>query len=713
MYHIGSAARGGGIYISQRRPVYLEYETVNDQRDAIFCMNSSRQEIIQTFHMPYSILCGIAFSSDLYDRVNHSIWQCAVVEAKTGKTVCQKTFLGNDAGYYFPVLKFNHSVPVKKGEIYELHLRPQKVSEQSALGFFYSLQESAEEELLLNGNPVSGQLCFRIYGGDGSFWWSGLAILLSAFVVLFGLRLCRLLEKGKSWRKDRLLGCILIILCSFLMWSAFSSQNFYGDETAAIIEGMILSEGGVLYRDCVEQHMPVVSYLCAVFSWLGAETVQQFRLSWYLFLSVIWGGLYWRHAMRFGKRLFFLPFLYALLVPSGVVPYGYVLLGDGIEGICLIALFLEFLRYWEDQKLDWGRSAVLAACILGCVGTEFISLYALFAVFLFALCREIGCWKRRGFYVRKLIERYYKIAVLILVPVLIACIYFAANRALREMYEQAYRFNVDIYSQYVADGLGNNKIAPFILGFQQYFGCFTAHLKQVMSGQAEVSAFVRLALMFGTGFSVFSLFRTKKYGIAACLGICICLCSIRIMEEPSYLSGVWYSFHGQPAWGLMVLANALYLRPSVVKGGKLMTWGVLFTAVGIFVTSFCGFCLRPQSAVGELEHAVVELTDAGEAVFMDAYETVSPYLLYKKRYPVNRLLWMLPWYLDRYEQQTIDDLNTGLPRIVLFDESRQVWGYQDYFGALPDALRKKYIRFSDNEEEGWPYRIWMLTNPDG
>ena len=93
----------GGIYVSQRRPVYLEYETVNDQRDETFCMNSAQQATIQTFHTPYSILYGIAFSADRYDRVNHSVWQCTIVEAKTGKTVCQKTFWGDDAGYYFPV----------------------------------------------------------------------------------------------------------------------------------------------------------------------------------------------------------------------------------------------------------------------------------------------------------------------------------------------------------------------------------------------------------------------------------------------------------------------------------------------------------------------------------------------------------------------------------------------------------------------------------
>ena len=38
-------------------------------------------------------------------------------------------------------------------------------------------------------------------------------------------------------------------------------------------------------------------------------------------------------------NLFFFPLIHTLLVPTGVIPYGYALLGDGIFGVFMIPLF--------------------------------------------------------------------------------------------------------------------------------------------------------------------------------------------------------------------------------------------------------------------------------------------------------------------------------------------------------------------------------------
>ncbi len=698
---------GGGYYLSRTKPVYLEYKTVNDEKEDTFILDDTQQEIVQTFRMPYHILSGVHFFTDDRGKDNNSTWQCTVIEADTQKTVASMTFLGDENGSDFPIPRFSHPVPVKKGAIYELHLRALSVSQQTAPGFFYTKNEGSDGPLTLNGKSVGGQLCFEIYGGDGSFWWLGFSGVLAILLYAFLRRLKRLALERADWRGDRLLCSLALTLLTFLMWSAFSLFEAHTDEIAAMLEGMIVAKGGILYRDCIEQHMPIISYLYGFFTLLGAKNIVQYRLSWYLLISVAWGGLYWRHAERFGKRMFILPLLQALLIPSGILPEGYLLMGDMIFANCIILLFLEFIRYWEDGKLGWGRSVILAISVLGCIGTEFLSLYALFIVFLFGLYREIRYWKQTGLHLRSFLERYYKLVVCIFGPVLIACIYFKANHALRDMYEQVYRFNTEVYPLYCG-GLGNNKIAPFLQGIRNCFYFIQVQTERIFSAQSDLAGVLRLAVLLGAGLSLKRLIGQKKYGIAVCLGLCICACAVRLINDQMTVS-----LHGQPAWHLMVLTNVLFLKPVSAKPEKIAAGLFGIMSLGIYAATFFNLLLQPQPVVNEVEHAVVELTEEGEPVFLDALAVESPYLLYRDRYPVNRLLWMMPWYMDRYEEIAVDDLNEKLPGIVIFDESRPSWIYEHYYSALPDALRKKYTRFSDNEEEGWPYRIWILTNPNG
>ena len=653
------------------RPAYLEYQTIGGQEGAIVSAEDGKQENVVSFRMPYDILCGVVTDSD------NGAQSYTIVEAKT-----QKTLLKSRAENGVFVQRLTHNVPVKKNEIYELHLEAGKAPKPSGVG--------------IGGGPL-----LRIYGGDRSRWWFAWTTLLAVLLFAFGFCRIRLMKKGRDWRQSRVFCSLLLFFLTLSLWSVFALQDRHGDETAVIMEGMLLAKGKVLYRDCIEQHMPLASYLCAVFAGLGAETILQFRLSWYLLLSAIWGCLYWRHGGRFKKRIFFLPLLHALFVPSGVVPYGYVLLGDGIFEISMIAFILEFLRYLEDQRLGWGRCAIFSVCFLGCFGTEFVSLYALFGLFLFALYKEAGYWKGTGPGIRKVIGRYGRLAICFLIPAAAVAAYFMSHHALHDLYDQTYRFNTEVYSAYNG-GLGINKITPFFYGIQN---CLKFAVMQIRSF-LNPYGLMRLLIFAGAAFSVFSLIKSKRYETATCLGLCICLCAIRLINNKNDLS-----YHGACAWGLMILAAALYWKPFPGRSGRILTACVLLLAVGIYTGSFYKALCNPEPTVSDLEHAVVERTEEGEAVFMDAFDTLSPYLLYRNRYPANRLLWMLPWYLDRYEQTAIDDLNAHQPGLVIFDESRRIWGSPVRFDALPDALRENYTQLSDDEADGWKYRVWVRNAP--
>ena len=68
---------------------------------------------------------------------------------------------------------------------------------------------------------------------------------------------------------------------------------------------------------------------------------------------------------------------------------------------------------------------------------------------------------------------------------------------------------------------------------------------------------------------------------------------------------------------------------------------------------------------------------------------------------------MLAWYMDWYEQDTIDDLNNNKPRIVVYNPDQEVWSYKYYTNAFCNELKKNYTQFSENPDDGWQYKVWI------
>ena len=99
---------------------------------------------------------------------------------------------------------------------------------------------------------------------------------------------------------------------------------------------------------------------------------------------------------------------------------------------------------------------------------------------------------------------------------------------------------------------------------------------------------------------------------------------------------------------------------------------------------------------------VISQTNEGEEIFYDIYSHSSVYLIYKNRLPINRLGFILPWYMDWYELDTIDDLMEKKPKLVVYDEDLKAWeisGYDDY---LRKYLHENYEQTEKNR------KIWVL-----
>ena len=121
--------------------------------------------------------------------------------------------------------------------------------------------------------------------------------------------------------------------------------------------------------------------------------------------------------------------------------------------------------------------------------------------------------------------------------------------------------------------------------------------------------------------------------------------------------------------------------------------------------------LYAQESVSETESKVIELTENenNKGIYLDLYASPSLYYAYKGRYAINREVYMLPWYMDWYEKDEIDDLFTYNPKVVVYDEEEDAWGYTHYAPAFVTQLEEYYHRLSNNNEKAG-YNIWLRND---
>lgn len=688
-----------GLKYSCTRLTYLEYTTINEKNDTYIVLDKNENELKQEFIMSYDILDSISVQVGTFQRDNNSRWIFSILNS-SGKTLYTDTFNASrleDNKYYRH--KINKKLNVIKGDKYYFSIKAKDVSNLSKLAFCVSSKNNIEDTILIhNGNIVDNTLCFKIYGGNRDYWWHGLVtfIFLYFFVII-----CRFYfdeKKNKDLQNDKILQGLILGVFSFLLLCSFATGGSFTDENDNIRGGMVIANGGVLYKNYITQHTPVVYYLCSIFALLGAGSTEQFRLSYYIFESIVWIFLYIRHKDYFGKKkMILLPLMESICVPSVISPQGHQVLSDGFEGLMFIILMLEFLRYYKDFRLNWDRSILISICIWGSFGAAFISAYALVFLTLIFVGLEITNLIKSNISMNKIINRYYKLVIAITVPFISAIVYFKTNHALRLAFEQFYTFNREVYPKYMS-GLGEKIVQPFVNGVQSFFNIIANNFNLIITASATNVIILQFAIIILAVGIIIKLLEQKEFIEALSLGLMMMFSATR-----------GYGFHGLAAWYLAILIIVIYIDLLEAKFKKI---GKPFLGIFAIVLSSTYFIavgnnfLYEQESISELESRIIDMTEKDESkdIFLDAYCCDSLYLFYKDRKPVNPAVYMLPWYMDWYEKIDVDALLEKQPHIVVYNEDRATWEITHYTYIFDNELKIHYTRLGD---EGWKYSVWV------
>lgn len=687
---------------------YLEIQSVNTSGDTYLALENNGDVLEQTFIMPYEIINSLSVQINTFARDNNSHWTLQLVDQTKDRMVYEDTFdasLLKDQEYNR--FEFDQNIRVHKGNSYSFRIIAKDVRPLSSLAFYHSKKSEIQNaELSYNGKSMDADLCFQVYGGDADNWWCGFALFLFLILCLLLIRCCIVERRGMRIRDDRMIGAIVVALITFALFSTFAVGQNFMDESDNILGGKVIARGGVLYRDYVTQHTPLTYYLCAIFALFGAKSPEQFRLSFYIFLGLIWGFAYFRHSDFFGKKvMLFLPIAEVVLI-NPVVSFfdndrllmGTLVLADTVQALFTILLLFELLRYLQDKKLDWPRSIIVSFCLWGGIGAAFLSVYAYVWVALIVLLHEVKYWlNKREIKIKAVFGRYSGLTLCIISLPAAAAIYFKVNHSLGRAIDQFYFFNREVYPKYTG-GFGGSLIGPFVNAIKSFFSLFADNFHAILTLSITFEQIVQIVLMTlaVTGLILFM----RKGGVweATSLGLVMIFSATR-----------GYGFHAMAAWYIAIMIIVLFQGEIRRSLPKIPVPGMIIVIILLshsFVAAVAENLNYEQSPVSELEAEVIRLTekDENKDIFIDLNIASSTYLFSKNRYPVNSGVFMLPWYMDWYEDDNVRALNEKKPRVVIYYEEEEVWGYTHYAARFVEELKKNYTCMGD---EGWKNYLWI------
>ncbi len=691
------------INSSLSRLTYLEYNIQNQQQDGYTELVSNGEVLEQDFIAPYNLLHGVSVQIGTFARDNNSTWKIYIKDKSTNDVLYEEEFNGGvavDGAYH--VFEFKKNIKVEEGKLYQVGIEAIDVSNSSSLAFYNLKDDQATDvNLYHNGLETSGKLCFTVYGGNIDYWWIGYTLVLTITLAFILFRGYNAINKGSKLVNDKLLISFILGFLVLITLSIFASVGSFPDEYDNMNGGLIIANGGVIYRDYVTQHTPVTYYLCSIFALFGASSKEQFRLSYYIFEAIFWGLIYFRHSETIGKlKLFALPFVKVVIMVALMGSFAYEILSDAIQGLCMIALLLEFFKYYEDRKLDWTRSIIVSLCFWGSFGAAFVSAFALIWVILAVLIVEIGEWKKSELSFKLVYQRYYKLLVAIFVPLICAVAYFGINHSLKIAFEQFYLFNRDVYPNY--QPFGNSVFTPFIYGISKTTEILYNNFDNLLHANASmVNVLQTLVLSLAIGATLIVSKNRKVEGIVVLLVMC-------------YSATRDYGLHGMAAWYVAIMVIVIFGDEFANVVSKKFTIGVIIVIAlisgNLFIWAVAGAISEKQMVTTPIENKVIELTEENEEIFVDFYTANPIYLQYKNREIINRVTFVLPWYMDWYETYCIEDLNEHMPKVVVYNDQIEVWGHTNFSMAFVEELNKNYTRLSDTTGNETERIIWIRNN---
>lgn len=496
---------------------------------------------------------------------------------------------------------------------------------------------------------------------------------------------------------------LVVLLLFFILLTAFWKNPYFpSDEEEIFVKGQQMAQGLYLYKDIGCQHMPLMYFLAAFFSFMGIQSITGFRLCFYFVFALVWATMYFAYSEHFGKKvLAMFPLVYMASIANLV--YGTCVVGDQLQGQGITILFFELLLFSEKMEVKFKNCCMISLGIFISFASVFTSVFPIFfiAVTVFAMemrsCCQIHKKVLEGFIY--MIKKYWKLILTVAAPFVIMLGYFQMTHTLGYFYSWVYAINREVYPKYTT-GYGTDILGGLFGGISG-LGAAADAADAITLQNIRAIAMLLISILF-----LVDIVKEKKDRIfAAGIGLVLIGAATR---------GAFNSFHGVPVCALMSVITVLYilkLIPDLPRTYKQLVINI--TCIILFFSGYVSVLGNIFSVTTERiawpwseAYAQREMEDMIDVIAEDeeriGFTSLSYDILLNAHVtPASVVGGSCPWLWEWAGEQAMYELLNSPPRIFLFNRELNLSGYplEDYAEELIEFVETNYVNF---EEYGQP-----------
>lgn len=482
---------------------------------------------------------------------------------------------------------------------------------------------------------------------------------------------------------------VFLILLSYL-----NRPFFISDEGDVYLLGRSVANGLMIYRDVPSQHMPVMYYIAAIFSKLGAVTVTHFRICFYIFLAILWGSIFAIYGPKIGHKNAGLGItMYLLLI--GHIDMGYTILSEQLQAIGMIVLLYELLLFQTKYELSIKSMIMVSIAVFLSFGSAFVSVFSIGFVACTVLLLDIQNVYAKKVRVREWMHgafrKYGTLSVIVACPFAILIIYYVLTGTLGDFWGMAYKLNREIYPRYLG-GYGDSILKTIENGMLYILDVFKSwnNISSTMDA-------IYILLMILVLYCIIHIQRKRK-NLILTMGIAL-------MLGGSATRGV-FNFHGLASCALICALSAIAI---VNISDSIRNSNIKYSAAGIIIIIIAmqirdaGRIISTSdsaenSADFSMTHAIKLIAEKNEII---GFSTLETNCIFESETLPSYGNAACPWMWEWIKTRAMDEYRNNPPRIFVYDPTYETWGYPiiDYAAELDKFINQNYTLV---DEDNYP-----------
>lgn len=491
-------------------------------------------------------------------------------------------------------------------------------------------------------------------------------------------------------KNTKIIKFVCLVVVYFLLQIKFINDEWFGtDELDIMVLGKGIARGQLLYVDAISQHMPFSYYISAFFYKLGAVSVTEQRMAFYLLFALIWAGVVFLYKNRIDQKVLLLfPLFHCSMIQN--YQFGTAVLSEHLAGCGAIILFLEFIIFSKERKLDLKNCIMISLSIVLMFGTIFVAIYPIFFIGVGVLSLEILWKKQENIKIKDWIilifRKYIRLIIIVTIPWIILLCYFIATHSLGEFIYGAYTINREVYPKYNG-GIGSNIFSVFFVPIDQLCSFITNGFNLNAWNYCNI-----LQWIFILGSVIYFIKSFEKDGKIVGVISVLYVFSLGIR-------GIFY-FHGTACVEVLAFMLAYVFCVYGFKNHsefKKLPFIKRCCMIMIFILVMSGYCNNLSKITDvdfEEEQAfeckvIQRITSEDEGIWMVVFDNQKA--MRADRFVVGTSA-ATPWMWEGIGKKQFKQFKKTAPRIAVFTEEHECWGYKikDYAPEVVKYIKKNY-----------------------